>query len=94
MDNSKLAEAIRKELNKMGAGLGDVSSAIIEGVLNRELPQIAAQILGERGGHATSDAKTAANRDPRKCNAPPKAGKKRRGRPEGSKNKPKQESVK
>ena len=64
----------------------------IERLLKKYIPQIAAQILGERGGHATSPAKTAANRA--KSNLPPKAGKKRRGRPEGSKNKPKQESVK
>jgi hypothetical protein len=47
----------------------------------------AAVALGRKGGLATSDAKTKANRA--KANNPPKEGKLPRGRQLGSKNKPK-----
>lgn len=46
-----------------------------------------ARALGRLGGQVTSDAKTKANRA--KSNLPPKEGKRKRGRPAGSKNKPK-----
>lgn len=42
-------------------------------------PRIIAAQLGARGGSATSERKTAANR--RKANLPPKPGRKPRGRP-------------
>jgi len=46
-------------------------------------PQITAAYLGRKGGLATSEAKTLANRA--KSNRPPKEGKKPRGRPKKTK---------
>lgn len=86
MDNSKLASKLYDRM-KRGATVLE-----IEFMLDDELPTIAAQILGAKGGSVTSDAKTEANR--KKCNLPPRPGSRSRGKPKGSKNKPKQESMK
>ncbi len=63
----------KSEIDLMRQWIGNVNAAIA-----REIENPAA-VLGSKGGHATSDAKTKANRA--KSNLPPKPGHKPRGRP-------------
>jgi len=74
MDYSKLAQQIYNECLSLA-----MTPAIIEGVLDRELPKYAAQILGAKGGSVTGGLKAETSRA--NGSAPVKPGSRRRGRP-------------